>query len=100
MSKLYIYDMHPQNISGSFLINDRFEDQSGHYLHYLENIEGISNLQGGAYVFGRFCEAVLRSLGDLKKKKIPVKNSCNYLQKLIKNIFCDIKHGLTMTSYF
>ena len=28
------------------------------------------------------------------------KNSHNYLQKLIKNIFRDIKHGLTMTPYF
>ena len=25
-------------------------------------------VQGEAYVFGRFCEAVLRSLGDLEKK--------------------------------
>ena len=31
---------------------------------------------------------------------IPVKNSCKYLQMSIKYIFCDIKHGLTMTSYF
>ena len=29
---------------------------------------GLS-IQGGAYVFGQFCEAVLRSLGDLKFKK-------------------------------
>ena len=27
-------------------------------------------IQGEAHVFGQFCEAVLRSLGDLKKKKI------------------------------
>ena len=46
------------------------------------------SVQGEAYVFGRFCEAVLRALGDLKSKKIiPVKNSCNYLQKLIKIFF-------------
>ena len=44
MSQIYIYDMHPQNICGSFLINDWFEYLSGHYLHRLENIKGISNL--------------------------------------------------------
>ena len=58
-------------------------------------------LQGDPKGSERFCEAVLRSLGDLKQKKaIPVKNSCIYLYKLIKYFFCDMKHGLTMTSYF
>ena len=45
MSQMYIYDMQTQNICGSFLINDWFEDQSGRYLHRSENIKGISNLK-------------------------------------------------------
>ena len=34
-------------------------DQMGEHLYCI-------NLQGEAYVFGRFCEAVLRPLGDLE----------------------------------
>ena len=37
--------MHSQNICGSFLINDWFENQSGWYLHRSENIKGISYLK-------------------------------------------------------
>ena len=47
-----------------------------------------NQLQGVSYVFGRFYEAVLRSLSDLKYFfSILVKISCKYLKKSIKYFF-------------
>jgi hypothetical protein len=53
-------------------------------------------IKGEPYVFGRFCEAVLRSLGDLKQKKIiPV----NYKWK-IGQIFVAFSKHLNFTIKF